>query len=252
MSKTIFLFFVLCIFISCTTKSHIAVVKDMPTDTMQMGESSRFKIDDTTNIVEQIAADSIRRNNTSPRQIYHEQPKLSADSLAALLVLWDSIISNPLLGYEKVYTKNENGKQTMVYVQADAETVLLSPFDGSRKTSRALYWAGSVELPANRDMGSSSDVLFSWVDNMPTLTITYDKFIDAMDCLKELLAIKSNIKSKVRFVVEADGSISNAHIVESSIPQMDQLALIVSCYILRYTQPTHRNVPCRVVMDLWI
>ena len=103
MSKTIFLLSVLCIFISCTTKSHIAVVKDMPTDTMQMGESSRFKIDDNINIVEQIADDSIRRNNTSPRQIYHEQPKLSADSLAALRVLWDSIISNPLLGYVPLF-----------------------------------------------------------------------------------------------------------------------------------------------------
>ncbi len=258
MNKVLFLASALWLFVACTTKYSTAVVKDMRIDTVQVDESAILWGGDTTivveqeSVVEQMAKDSMKKSRVSPKRIYHEPPSISADSLAVIRALWDSIISNPLLGYKKIYTQNENGKQTMVYVQAEAETVLLGPFDGRRKTSRPLYWEGSAELPANRGVENSSDVLYSWVDNMPNLTITYDEFIKTMAGLKELFAIKSNVKSKVRFVVEADGSITNAHIIESSTSQMNQLALIVSNYILKYTRPTHRKAPCRVVMELWI
>ncbi len=258
MNKKLFLASVLWLFVACTTKHSTAAIKDICMDTTQVDELSTIWASDTTMVVgqqamvEQIAKDSMTRDSVSPKRIYFGPPYISADSLATIRVLWDSIISNPLLGHKKIYTKNENGKQTIVYVQAEAETVLLGPFDGRRKTSRPLYWEGSDELPANRGVESGSDVLYSWVDNMPSLTITYDEFIWTMAGLKELFAIKSNVKSKVRFVVEADGSITNAHIIESSTSQMNQLALIVSSYILKYTQPTHRKIPCRVVMELWI
>lgn len=259
-----FLFvFILALFTSCASKQASVPIQEGSSEIIQVNEPqkdwnneegtvSKSTTTTTQGIQEYTDADSLLSFN-----IYHEKPYICADSLAMILTLWDSIISDPLLGYEGGWiTEDANGERTTTYINDKAEIVQATPFFGRPKTASAIYWEGSPELPANRGLANKSEALFTWVNNMPTITFTYHNFIEAVDDFKKHVGIKrkgkSYIKSKVRFVIEADGSISNAHIIASSTPEMDRLALIISSYILRYTPPTHRNVPCRVVMDVWI
>ena len=261
MNKRLFGIGILILFISCVSRQPAVLTQEGGIDTTQTNEpqkemnnvviTPKDTITMLPELVENVGADSILSF-----KVYHEKPYISADSLAIILTLWDSIISNPLLGYSESWIKTENGWEKWVYISDECELVLLTPFDNRAKTASALYWNGSPELPANRGLVNKSETLYIWVNNIPTLTITYNDFIDATYDFKELVGIKrkgkSYVKSRVRFVVEADGSVSNAHIIASSTPEMDRLALIISSYILKYTKPTHRDIPCRVVMDLWI
>lgn len=114
MNKRLFGIGILILFISCVSRQPAVLTQEGGIDTTQTNEpqkemnnvviTPKDTITMLPELVENVGADS-----TLSFKVYHEKPYISADSLAIILTLWDSIISDPLLGYSESWIKTENG-----------------------------------------------------------------------------------------------------------------------------------------------
>ena len=197
----------------------------------------------------------ISKLDSTSQRIIVEPPYISADSLAMIRKLWDSIINDPDLGYNKGYIIEESGKKIEVRYRDDygiqiIKTVGFTSHGVSHKNG--IYWSGSKVLPANYKASDSTVRLYRMVDNMPEFPYREGDrdFDDAMNRFKPQLGLSHGRHTMVRFVVEADGTVSNAHIIKSHTPREDYFATVIATYLLRFTPPTHQGKPCRVVYQL--
>lgn len=189
------------------------------------------------------------------KQIVIEPPYISADSLAMIRELWDSIVNDPLLGCYKVVFVSEDGTEIEGYMHNDYGKIIIKtvnqPSIGINNRG-GIYWTGTETLPANYMSSDSAIHLYQFVDNMPEFVYKGGDrdFDDAMNAFKPRLGLSKGRHTVVRFVVEADGTVSNAHIIKSSTLREDYFARVIATYLLRFTPPTHRGKPCRVVYQL--
>ena len=193
--------------------------------------------------------------DSASKKIAIEPPYISADSLTMIRELWDSIVNDPLLGYFKVVFVSEDGTETEGYMHEDYGVIIIKTVNQPSRGidyRGGIYWTGTETLPANYMSSDSAMRLYQFVDNMPEFPYRDDdrSFDDAMNAFKPRLGLSKGRHTVVRFVVEADGTVSNAHIIKSSTPREDYFARVIATYLLRFTPPTHRGRPCRVVYQL--
>ncbi len=213
---------------------------------------------DRLDSLKQAAAQTVNKEpywDSASKKIAIEPPYISADSLTMIRELWDSIVNDPLLGYFKVVFVSEDGTETEGYMHNDYGVIIIKTVSQpSRGISNrgGIYWTGTETLPANYMSSDSAMHLYQFVDNMPEFVYKGGDrdFDDAMNAFKPRLGLSKGRHSVVRFVVEADGTVSNAHIIKSSTPREDYFARVIATYLLRFTPPTHRGKPCRVVYQL--
>lgn len=230
-------------------------------ETKDLSVMSIKKINTSIDILDSISrastmnATEISKLDSTSQRIIVEPPYISADSLAMLRKLWDSIINDPYLGYSKGYISDESRKKIEIYYREDygviiMKTVGLSSQGVSHKNG--IYWSGSKVLPANYKASDSTARLYRMVDNMPEFPYREGDrdFDDAMKAFKPQLGLSRGRHTVVRFVVEADGTVSNAHIIKSHTPREDYFATVIATYLLCFTPPTHQGKPCRVVYQL--
>ena len=193
--------------------------------------------------------------DSASKKIAIEPPYISADSLTMIRELWDSIVNDPLLGYFKVVFVSEDGTETEGYMHEDYGVIIIKTVNQPSRGidyRGGIYWTGTETLPANYMSSDSAMRLYQFVDNMPEFPYRDDdrSFDDAMNAFKPRLGLSKGRHTVVRFVVEADGTVSNAHIIKSSTPRENYFARVIATYLLRFTPPTHRGRPCRVVYQL--
>ena len=217
--------------------------------------STSMDILDNTNRALTMNLEEISKLDSTSQYIIIEPPYISADSLAMIRKLWDSIINDPYLGYSKGYISDESGKRIEAYFREDYGVIIMKTIDlPSRGVNykNGIYWSGSKVLPANYKAKDSTVRLYRLVDNMPEFPYREGDrdFDDAMNRFKPQLGLSRGRHTMVRFVVEADGTVSNAHIVKSHTLREDYFATVIATYLLRFTPPTHQGKPCRVVYQL--
>lgn len=213
---------------------------------------------DRLDSLKQAAAQTVNKVpylNSSSKKIAIEPPYISADSLTMIRELWDSIVNDPLLGYFKVVFVSEDGTETEGYMHEDYGVIIIKTVNQPSRGidyRGGIYWTGTETLPANYMSSDSAMHLYQFVDNMPEFPYRDDdrSFDDAMNAFKPRLELSKGRHTVVRFVVEADGTVSNAHIIKSSTPRENYFARVIATYLLRFTPPTHRGRPCRVVYQL--
>lgn len=193
--------------------------------------------------------------DTTSRRIIIEPPHISADSLAMIRELWDSIVNDPFLGCYEITFIDEQGNETKGWMHDDYGVILIKtvntpPRSINNKTAK--YWTGSKALPANYMTTDSIVHLYQWIDNMPEFFYKGGDrdFDDAMNAFKPRLGLSKGRHTVVRFVVESDGTVSNAHIIKSHSPREDYFATVIATYLLKFTPPTHQGKPCRIVYQL--
>ena len=217
--------------------------------------NTSMDIHDSINKASTMNLKGISKLDSTSQRIIVEPPYISADSLAMIRKLWDSIINDPDLGYNKGYIIEESGKKIEVRYRDDygiqiIKTVGFPSHGVSHKNG--IYWSGSKVLPANYKATDSTVRLYRLVDNMPEFPYREGDrdFDDAMNRFKPQLGLSHGRHTVVRFVVEADGTVSNAHVIKSHSPREDYFATVIATYLLRFTPPTHQGKPCRVVYQL--
>ena len=213
---------------------------------------------DRLDSLKQAAAQTVNKVpylDSASKKIAIEPPYISADSVAMICELWDSIVNDPHLGCYKVVFASEDGTETEGYMHEDYGVIIIKtvnlPSRGINNRG-GIYWTGTERLPANYMSSDSAIHLYQFVDNMPEFPYRDDdrSFDDAMNAFKPRLGLSKGRHTVVRFVVEADGTVSNAHIIKSSTPREDYFARVIATYLLCFTPPTHRGRPCRVVYQL--
>ena len=249
----IFFSFVFCL-ILLTGCSSYKKTKDLSIAPIEKVNTS-MDIHDSINKASTMNLKGISKLDSTSQRIIVEPPYISADSLAMIRKLWDSIINDPDLGYNKGYIIEESGKKIEVRYRDDygiqiIKTVGFPSHGVSHKNG--IYWSGSKVLPANYKATDSTARLYRLVDNMPEFPYREGDrdFDDAMKAFKPQLGLSRGRHTVVRFVVEADGTVSNAHIIKSHTPREDYFATVIATYLLRFTPPTHQGKPCRVVYQL--
>lgn len=191
--------------------------------------------------------------DSASNRVIIEPPYISADSLAMMRELWDSIFNYPYSRRGGFITEDKLGRRVAVCYEDSYGVTLVKtvdhPFAG-RKYNDGVYWRGTKELPANYMVSDSTAHLFQLVDNMPQFPGKGGdrNFYDTREIFNSKLTLKGD--AVVRFVVEADGTVSNAHVIQGSTPREDYFARVIATYLLRFTPPTHRGKPCRVVYQL--
>lgn len=215
-------------------------------------------VQDRLDSLKQAAARAVNKVpylDSASKKIAIEPPYISADSLTMIRELWDSIVNDPLLGYFKVVFVSEDGTETEGYMHEDYGVIIIKTVNQPSRGidyRGGIYWTGTETLPANYMSSDSAMHLYQFVDNMPEFPYRDDdrSFDDAMNAFKPRLGLSKGRHTVVRFVVEADGTVSNAHIIKSSTPRENYFARVIATYLLRFTPPTHRGRPCRVVYQL--
>lgn len=192
--------------------------------------------------------------DTTSRRIIIEPPHISVDSLVMLRELWSGIIKDPASKRKSEYVKDEHGNYIAICYEDSYGIEIFKTVDNAerRRHNRAIYWRGSKELPANYMASDSTVHLYQWIDNLPQLPYKGGDrdYIDAIAVLKQELGLSPEGHTKVRFVVEADGTVSNAHIIRSHSPREDYFATVIATYLLKFTPPTHQGKPCRIVYQI--
>ena len=149
--------------------------------------------------------------------------------------LWDSIVNDPLLGYFKVVFVSEDGTETEGYMHEDYGVIIIKTVNQPSRGidyRGGIYWTGTETLPANYMSSDSAMHLYQFVDNMPEFPYRDDdrSFDDAMNAFKPRVGLSKGRHTVVRFVVEADGTVSNAHIIKSSTPRENYFARVIATY----------------------
>lgn len=233
--------------------------KEMLIDPIGRIDTSRATpVLDRLDSLKQAAAQAVNKApywDAASKQIVIEPPYISADSLTMIRELWDSIVNDPYLGCYKVVFVSEDGTETEGYMHEDYGVIIIKtvnqPSRGIYNRS-GIYWTGTETLPANYMVSDSAMHLYQFVDNMPEFVYRGGDrdFDDAMNAFKPRLGLSKGRHTVVRFVVEADGTVSNAHIIKGYTPREEYFARVIATYLLRFTPPTHRGKPCRVVYQL--
>ena len=251
-------YFGFCVLLStgCTSCKE---QKEMLIDPIERIDTSRATpVLDLLDSLKQAAAQAVNKVSyldSVSKQIVIEPPYISADSVAMICELWDSIVNDPLLGYFKVVFVSEDGTETEGYMHEDYGVIIIKTVNQPSRGidyRGGIYWTGTETLPANYMSSDSAMHLYQFVDNMPEFPYRDDdrSFDDAMNAFKPRVGLSKGRHTVVRFVVEADGTVSNAHIIKSSTPREDYFARVIATYLLCFTPPTHRGRPCRVVYQL--
>lgn len=182
------------------------------------------------------------------------EPYISIDSLTIMRELWESVITSPSSKRKAELVETDYGNIAISYEDSYGLEIfkIVDHAEKGKRYKGAVYWRGSKELPANYMVADSTTHLYQWIDNPPQFPYKGGDrdYVDAIAVLKQELGLSPKGHTKVRFVVEADGTVSNAHVIKSQSPREDYFAMVIVTYLLKFTPPTHRGKPCRIVYQL--